>query len=326
MADKKAYPLALLEILSEYSDPEHPLSQSRLLELLETKYNLPAERRSIYANIAFLQEFGFQISTWQENHKGYYLISRPLDASEVLLLCNAVHASHFISQTQSRALINKLLHMMSRHQRKEYSDSVYLPNEAKTRQSELLKNIQTISKAVQKGRQIRFTYMQYNMQKQMVPRRQEPYVIEPHGILYQDSRPYVVATFPEGEGEFYHYRLDRMRNIHILDAAVQHPFNRDVYRYARSKFFSYTGPETSATLRCRSSILNAMIDYFGEDTPVHKDGEDHFILRVKGSTLGILILAQQYMDAMEIVDPAELRQTFRQRLRQAEKLYQDHKK
>lgn len=58
---------------------------------------MPIERRTLYANIQMLKEFGYEISTYQENGHGYYLDNRDFEESEIMLLCNAVHAVQFYS-------------------------------------------------------------------------------------------------------------------------------------------------------------------------------------------------------------------------------------
>ena len=71
MADKKELPLALLEVLKEYTDEAHILSAKELTRILEEQYDLTLERRTLYANIELLRKYGFHISTWQENGYGY---------------------------------------------------------------------------------------------------------------------------------------------------------------------------------------------------------------------------------------------------------------
>lgn len=89
--DKKASSLALLHILREYSDENHPLTQPRLLELMESEYGIELERRTIYNNCELLREMGYEVSTYSDNGKGYYLIDRQFEPSQVYLLCNAIH-------------------------------------------------------------------------------------------------------------------------------------------------------------------------------------------------------------------------------------------
>ena len=109
MAEKKHISFTLLQILQEETDEDHILSASELMERINQRLDLNIERRTVYSNIDILRQAGYEISDYNENGKGYWLKTRQFDKGEILLLCNAVHASHFISHEQSEALIEKLL-------------------------------------------------------------------------------------------------------------------------------------------------------------------------------------------------------------------------
>lgn len=88
--EKKTSVLAVLEILRQESDRDHPLTAAQIQQKMEQQYQCPIERRTLYANIQMLKEFGYEISTYQENGHGYYLDNRDFEESEIMLLCNAV--------------------------------------------------------------------------------------------------------------------------------------------------------------------------------------------------------------------------------------------
>ena len=52
--------LYIVKILEEMTDEAHPMSTSRLIKELE-KYEIGAERKSIYDDIAQLIDFGYDI-------------------------------------------------------------------------------------------------------------------------------------------------------------------------------------------------------------------------------------------------------------------------
>ena len=174
MAEKKHITFLLLKILQEETDEDHILTAGELIDRVNAVSGLNIERRTLYSNLEILRQAGYEISDYKDNHKGYYLMSRQFEKGEILLLCNAVHASHFISQKQSDELIQKLLGTLSISQRKEFKDSVYLPNRLKQDSRDLFYNIEIISEAIHKGNKLQFTYMHYNNQKKLVPRRKEP--------------------------------------------------------------------------------------------------------------------------------------------------------
>ena len=66
----------------------------------------------------------------------------------------------------------------------------------------------------------------------------------------------------------------------------------------------------TVTIRCKKRILDAMIDIFGKDIKITEPDEDHYQFTVTVNDNGIIILAQQYMDAIEIIYPPVLMKRF----------------
>ena len=188
MAEKKQSLLALLEVLKRYSDGNHALSIKEIQDYLMNEYDINLDRRTLYTSMEALRQFGYEISDY-ESSKGYYLIDRQFEKAEVLLLCNAIHASHFISSKQSDDLIKKLLNTQSKYDQKEFKDKVYMANPLKTSNKQLLLNIEIVSEAIRDNKQLSFNYLKYNNRKELVNRRPELYIVEPRYIVYSDSRP-----------------------------------------------------------------------------------------------------------------------------------------
>lgn len=309
MAEKKHSVLAVLDILVTYSDEDHILTTKQFQELLKSKYNIEIERRTLYSNLDILQQGGFVISRYEDNGKGYFLEERDFDKGEILLLCNAIHASHFISKKQSDNLIKKLLKTQSRYQQSEFVDAVYLPNNQKTPNIELMYNVSLISEAIRDKKEINFTYMRYDLNKNMVPRRTEPYVVEPRYIVYADSRAYLIATSKKHPGSFTHYRIDRITKASLTETAVT-PLKdpKEAYEYARHKLFMFAGDTVHVMFKCHEKIMDAMIDIFGPELFITPQEDNYFTFWVTTTNTGAKYLAQQYLDSMEIIAPEELRQ------------------
>lgn len=320
--EKKQSALAMLDILQKYSDEEHPLSLNEIAGHLETQYGLKLERRTIYSNIAMLSDSGYEISKYDDNRKGYYLEGRKFDKGEVLLLCNAIHASHFISQKQSQELIRKLLSTQSKYQAKEFTDRVYMANPLKTANRQLLYTIEAVSEAIRDHKVLQFTYLKYDLDKKLIARRNDPYIVEPRYIVYADSRAYMISTSTHHEG-FTHYRLDRMKDALVVNEKAR-ALSKDVdaYEYARNKLFMYNGEMGYVTYRCDSDAIDQMIDVFGPQISIIPDDDNHFFLRVKTSDTGALYLAQQYMDHITIHEPERLKKDFLKKLKEVSRRYQ----
>ena len=322
MAEKKHSVMALLEILKKYSDMDHVLTLKEIQNHLQNEYDTVLDRRTIYTNLDILEDFGYQISDYEDNGRGYYLAERQFDKGEILLLANAVHASHFISSGQSDQLIGKLLDTQSRYDKADFRDKVFMPNPVKSVNKQLLYNLETVSEAIRDARVLQFRYMRYDSRKKAVPRREEPYIVEPRYIVYADARPYMIVTSENHPG-FIHYRIDRMADARILnDKARPLPKRTDPYDYARNKLFMYSGETETVTYRCRNEVMDHMIDIFGPELAVLPDREESFLIKVKVPAQGAMYLAQQFMDSLTIIEPEELKEEFKKKLKETRKRYE----
>ena len=70
--NKKMLNMLILEILREYSDQEHRLTQQEIMRLLKSNYDMDCDRSSVKNNVMYLKELGYEISM----EDGYYLFER----------------------------------------------------------------------------------------------------------------------------------------------------------------------------------------------------------------------------------------------------------
>lgn len=321
MADKKTSALAILKILEENSDSEHKLTQPEILEKLENFYDVNIDRRTLYDNVRMLQDFGYDISTRTDNGEGYFLNDRTLEPSEVTLLCNAIHSSNFIPSKSSKELINKLLETQSKYFKSNYNDKVYIDNKDKKDNKEFFLNIDLISEAITNFKQISFNYTQYNLNKELVNRREELYELSPYYLVYMNEKTYLIGK-DNSHSDLSHYRVDRMKNISFTDKKyLKRNKDEDPYQYAKSKIYMYHGEDIRVALKCDNQILDDIIDIFGKDITIDKSDDQHFIAYVKSSKQGIIYLALQYLNYMEVLDPEDIRAEIKQAIDNAKKKY-----
>ena len=131
-SNQKLKLLYLLRILQKETDEEHYLNSQQLIERLE-KYDISAERKSIYDDIARLTDFGYDIiHVKTKGGSGYYMGSREFELAELKLLVDVVQASRFITLRKSRELINKLEQFVSGKEAQQLQRQVYVAGRVKT--------------------------------------------------------------------------------------------------------------------------------------------------------------------------------------------------
>ena len=321
MEEKKTSILAVYKVLEEFSDENHPLTRTEITDLIEKQYNITIDRRTLYRNIEMLINFGYDISDYNENKIGYYLKDRLFQHSEVLLLCNAVHASHFIPDKASKDLVNKLLSCQSRYKRNDYFKNVYLPNNKKKDNKQFLLNIEQISRAINEKKVIKFNYTRYDINKKLVNTRDDAYYRSPYFLVVNGDRVYMVGK-GKNHDSLSHFRVDRMKDIELVDEYyLRLPKNLDAYAYANNKIYMYSGDETGVTLRCDKKVLDVIIDTFGKDVMLADEGET-FTVYTKCGKEDIVKFCLQYVESVDLLEPLSLREEVRKVLLDASNRYQ----
>lgn len=321
MEEKKTSILAVYKVLEEFSDENHPLTRTEITNLIEKQYNITIDRRTLYRNIEMLINFGYDISDYNENKIGYYLKDRLFQHSEVLLLCNAVHASHFIPDKASKDLVNKLLSCQSRYKRNDYFKNVYLPNNKKKDNKQFLLNIEQISRAINEKKVIKFNYTHYDINKKLVNTRDDAYYRSPYFLVVNGDRVYMVGK-GKNHDSLSHFRVDRMKDIELVDEYyLRLPKNLDAYAYANNKIYMYSGDETGVTLRCDKKALDVIIDTFGKDVMLKDEGET-FTVYTKCGKEDIVKFCLQYVESVDLLEPLSLREEVRKVLLDASNRYQ----
>ncbi|MDO4204176.1 MAG: WYL domain-containing protein [Selenomonadaceae bacterium] len=303
----------LLNILKESTDKDHGITMSEIISKLE-KFDIPAERKSIYADIDRLIDIGYGTEKIKRDKNVFYHLTRPpqdLTLPELKILVDAVLASRFVSENKSRELINKLGKLTSRYQAKQLQRQVYHSDRVKTINDSGFKNIDKIYEAINRDRMISFTYLQWTIKKELEPRRSNKlYKLSPWTIAWVNDNYYLIA-FDSAAQKIKHFRIDKMQNITILDLSCRegsdHFTQHDMSNYSERHFGMFGGRECHVKLECHNSLVGVLLDRFGKDIPIMKKDSEHFETTVK------IFMSNQFIgwivglgDGIKVVGPDEI--------------------
>lgn len=308
MADTRIYALAIYNILQEYSDEQHIISNPEIITLLKSKYNIEINQRTVINNIEALIQFGIDISTYTENRKGYFLIDREFEDSEIQLLCNCVHSAHYIPEKASAEIIKKLCLKQSKYSRKNFVNRVFISNYKKTKNKELLLNIEILNESISTKKAVKFQYLTYDFNKNLIPKREKDYTVFPYHIIQENDNLYLICK-SENHINLGHYRIDKMKNIKICEMTIPTLPSFDPYVYAKGKKFMFSDDESKITLHCHLRMLDDLIDQFGQDIIINPDVNDKefFFVRIVASEQGIFYFILQYLNFCEVIEPEHIR-------------------
>lgn len=315
--------LYLMKILQEYTDEEHEMTVQEMLSAL-SKYDIAAERKSIYSDIESLQLYGLDIVKRQSKQFGYYLASRQFELPELKLLVDAVNSSRFITHKKSGELIKKLSSLASVHQSKQLSRQVVTASRPKAINESVYYNIDAIHTAINSGLKISFKYFDYSVNKTRVYRRDgEPYLQTPLALCWNDDKYYLICYSAKYDS-FVHFRVDRMSNVGVCDekADVIDKKRFNVPEHIKQVFGMYGGEVVKAKLRFDKELINAVLDRFGAEIRFVPYG-DQFEINVEVSQSTVFLSwIVQFGDKAEIVSPESLRGSMRELLQKLGGMYE----
>ncbi|MBR5020309.1 MAG: WYL domain-containing protein [Oscillospiraceae bacterium] len=271
----------ILDYLEQNSHANHPVRASQLIEMLEHRYGISCERKTIYSDIAALQQLGVDIVSIPGKYGGYYIASRNFELPELKLLIDAVQSSRFLTEKKSRELIEKLCKQCSVHDAKLVRRDVLVSGRVKAMNESIYYNVDAIQEAIAENRQITFRYFDWGLDGQR-KYRDKDYIASPYGLCQDNENCYLLAH-SERHG-ITPYRVDRMSDIALTsESRVPCPelTGKKLQEHAAQLFQMYSGDSTEVKLRFHRSLVNVVIDRFGKDTMLIPDGDDHFVFTVR---------------------------------------------
>ena len=94
-AFQKTKLLHLAQLLLHETDEDHPITVARMIEELG-RYDIKAERKSIYDDLEALRSFGLDVQCRKGKSPGWFIGEREFELPEVKLLMDAVQSSRFM--------------------------------------------------------------------------------------------------------------------------------------------------------------------------------------------------------------------------------------
>lgn len=323
-AHQKLKLLYLAKILTEKTDENNRLTMDELIAAL-AQFGIEAERKSIYDDIAALQDFGMDIMMQRGRNGGYYIASREFELPELKLLVDAVQCSRFITEKKSHELIHKVESLASEPQARALQRQVYISGRVKTMNEGIYYSIDRLHEAISAGTQIKFRYFEWALDYHAQPPIQKHfrkdgafYHISPWALTWDDENYYLVG-FDSAADQIRHYRVDKMEQLEVLPEpreGRQHFEDAfDIVSYSRKMFGMFSGAEKTVTLVCENRFIGVIRDRFGADVMVRRHSDTQFSVSVT------VAVSPQFFSwvfglggAVTIVSPDEVRAAFQQQL------------
>lgn len=274
----KLRPFYIAKILHEKTDEEHTLSTTQIIKILEFEYGILSHRQTIKTDIEMLRQFGFEIEEIKSTQNRYNMFARTFDTPELKLLIDAVESSKFITSSKSKELVEKISLLTSEHVAASLKRNVSCEGRIKPENEKVYIILDTINDAINKNKKISFQYFQYNVKKEKKLKRDgEPYVITPLHLVWNGDCYYMVGVY-DYQQRLGSFRVDRIaKQPTILDQdATAAPEGFDIDTYINTTFRMYNCEHEEVELICDNSVMDSIIDRFGEDVTTYANDMKSF--------------------------------------------------
>lgn len=305
--------LYLYKIMLEQTDENHHITMSEIINQLSL-YGISAARKALYEDIEALRTFGLDIKQLKGNTSGYFVASREFELPELKLLADAVTSSRFLTEKKSNELLKKIEGLASRHEAKQIQRQVFVANRVKAMNERIYINVDTIHRAISEGKKISFKYFDYGLDKKK-KYRDGLRVCSPYALSWDDERYYLISYYEKYQ-KITNFRIDRMESVEVLEELSEpKPKDFNVAEYMKSSFSMFSGEAEEVKLRFDNSLINTVLDRFGNEITVIPDGDNHFTVRVKvKAEPPFFAWLFQFGSKVDIVEPIELKQKYKNQL------------
>ena len=315
----------LAKIMIAKTDDDHYLTMPQIKDMLE-EYGITADRKSLYDDMEALRTLGIDVLLEHEGKNYYYHVgSKHFELAELKLLVDAIQASKFITEKKSNALIKKLTALVSEYEASQLKRQVEVQGRIKTMNESIYYTVDDIHNAIINNKAITFEYLKWNLQKELVPRKEERYEVSPWALTWDDENYYLIAYDDESQ-KIKHYRVDKINKIKITDKKRQgkeHFAAFDMAAYSKMNFGMFGGKETKVKLRFKDEMVGVLLDRFGKDISIRKSAtngwsETNVDVAVSDQFFGWIFALG---GSVVIAGPDEVKMRFKEELEKVKELY-----
>lgn len=325
---KKLAILRILQILEEYSDYEHPLTQADIACLLERDYDIRLERKAISNNLALLRyEAGFDIVS---DRQGSYLTGRKFEDSELKLLIDSVLYSKYIAPKYAKDLIEKLASFGSMDFRKNLKTSYIIDSFHDKTFTQFFSTIDLLEEAIQRGVQVKFILKRYGTDKNLHPVWDDKVTVNPYRIIAHKGSYYLVGSY-DADVALVNFGIEYIFDTELTEVPRQNISETEkgeltVTEYIDAHPKMYAGNIVSVKMRVGKVMIGDIITSFGKNFTVHEIKDEHlseFYVDVtfRGNFNDVLDFALENADYCTVLSPQRLVDKIKNRISGAYKTY-----
>ncbi len=341
--DKRFVQQDILEILKQYTDQKHRLSQNEIRQKLISDYDIKVDRKTVASHLLILLDADNEHIKYKEDVTrnkadgqtqeimSNWFYQSEFSEGELRFLIDSVLFCDALSDAQRKALIAKLEGLANQFFH-SIIGKIDLDVYNRLENSEFMETIQTIENAIAEEKQVAFCYQDCDPELKPVLRTNRDgavrrYIVNPYQFVHTNGHSYLVCNMDKHD-DLTHFRLDRIVQCEELKENLCPLRRLDGWKegmrlseYLAQHPTFWKGQKERVYFLCPQYLMNDVVDAFGTDVTITKKPGDMMRVGVKVDTESMLHWAMQFVDKVEIISPKALREKMTGILEEALKRY-----
>lgn len=288
--------LAILKILKKHSDVDIHLTSEEIRKMLIEEYEIEADRRSIRTDVKALIEFGLvedAPACAKREDRGCYFSDHSFEDWELKMMIDGIAQTGYFKAETLNDIIDRVTDLSGPSSRQLLIENrPVLETEMDESDFYLSLNLDALMGAIKQRKQVRFNYFKLNEQKKPSLSGEGVHLVNPY-IITKRGFFYYLLTYKDGDDFLRPFRIDRIRNVEILDANRIPPERlpigdktQELREYRKNNTDSFTGLSTSVEVKWEDEP-SILYDVFGLSNVdlVNKDEKIYIIKAQKNQGL-----------------------------------------
>ena len=324
---KKKVNMCILNILREYTDEKHALTQKEIITYLEKDYEITCDRRTVKSYIDDLSDMGWEI----DYEKGYKLVEREFDDAELRLLIDSVLFSKIIPNATAERLINKLKGFGSKFFKDKVKHICNLSALNNNINKQVMGSLDVIIDAIATEKKIQCIYNEVGTDLKLHPQNdRNPYIINPYQMVENNGKFYLVGNMEQFD-DVIHLRIDKMTDVKLLDERRKDSKELEEFdangfylpQYMAEHISMFSGESDWVEIKTSPKMMTTLLDWFGKEFNIVQKEKDYIVIRVKCNLKAVKYWAIQYGPKVELLKPVDLRKEIKKEIDRMWRKYKD---
>lgn len=244
----------------------------------------PVEKKTIYSDLAVLDDqFNIKLE-YNPHKKGYRLTNPQFDLSELRMLVDCVQFASFITEEEVATMVSKIKQLSVESDRALLDRPILVEDRIVREKDSFLSKIDIIHQAIAERKQLSFCYHYYVPDRYNTEKTSDRvFIVNPRQLLWKNGALFL-QTYDNGIARYPGMEVYDMTNIKILSTpcnTIPDPKVVEAFQLFKELEKQETMSQKVVTVRFHNSATLKIFQIFGDEVlPIPYDDE-HFISNIK---------------------------------------------